>query len=337
MLSVSAPGGDLSQDENNDGNADGVLQQSRFDGAWAYYYLDGTSMASPHVAGAAAMLRALFPQATRQQIQSALESTALDQGDPGFDTEYGYGLIQIADAIAALAQYLPTPTITPTPTSTPSSTPILYPTSWLPLLWRSHQPPTPTPTPTATPIPTTCVEQVRNGDFEENSDWIFPHASNQAHYAWHIVHSGQRSVELGLEPNAANQAEPAARVDVNEATADWSRSDDGIHTIAYQSLTIPADIDTATLTFWHWLGTEDSDGDWQRLALISPRDYHVISEPMRTLVDNGHWRQVTSYVMPYRGQEILLYLHVYNDADGLNTRMFIDDVSLQICHTNSEP
>ncbi len=111
-LSVSAPGGDLNQDQDNDGNGDGVLQQSRYNGVWGYWYSDGTSMAAPHVAGAAAMLRALFPHATRQEIQSVLESTALDKGDPGFDMQYGYGVIQVADAITALGQLYPTPTPT---------------------------------------------------------------------------------------------------------------------------------------------------------------------------------------------------------------------------------
>ncbi len=111
-LSVSAPGGDMEQDENNDGNGDGVLQQSRYNGVWDYWYSDGTSMASPHVAGAAAMLRELFPQATRLDLQSALETTALDRGAPGFDTDYGYGIIQIADAVDALAQQYDTPTPT---------------------------------------------------------------------------------------------------------------------------------------------------------------------------------------------------------------------------------
>lgn len=347
-LSVSAPGGDMDNDDNDDGYSDGVLQQTfDDDGEWGYWFIDGTSMASPHVAGAAAMLRALYPLATRHEIQSALESTAFDLGNPGFDTDYGYGLIQIADAIDALAQHYPTPTITPTltptptptptATSTPSPTPTLYPTSWLPLLWKSYLPPTPTPTATPTSAPPTCIEQVRNGGFEENDAWIFPSTPIKAHYAWDIVHSGKKSVELGPQRGTDHQAEQPVKGGENDAQEAQSPGDSGIHTIAYQSLTIPADVDSATLTFWHWLGTEDSDGDWQRLALISSRNYHVIAEPMRELANNGYWRQNIFDVTPYRGQEMLLYLHVYNDADGLNTRMFIDDISLETCHENDRP
>ena len=258
-LSVSAPGGDLYKDENNDGYGDGVLQQANFDGLWGYYYVDGTSMASPHVAGAAAMLRALFPQASRHQIQSALETTALDRGAPGFDSYFGYGVIQIADAIDALGQQFPTPTSTmtatltptstPTPTisPTPTATPERLPEVWLPLLWRSYRPPTPTPTrtptstptptitPSATPVPTTCAELVSNGGFEENSAWIFPVTPNRARYTWKTVHSGQRSVELGMQPEAARLAGRATDGGIIGQANEWNPATDDIYAIAYQS------------------------------------------------------------------------------------------------------
>ncbi len=373
-LSVSAPGGDLTRDDNHDGYADGVLQQTFDDnGDWGYVFFEGTSMASPHVAGAAAMLRALFPQANRQQIQSALETTALDRGAPGFDTNYGYGVIQIADAISALDQQFatatPTLTATPTPTATltpsptptptisptPSPTPILYPEAWLPMLLHYYQPPTPTltptssptatptatvtpsPTPTATPIPTTCVELIHNGGFEENSDWVFLQTPNQAHYARGIVHSGERSIELGLRPGAVNQAERTANGGMINLADEWNSATEDVHSIVYQSLTIPSDIDTATLKFWHWLGTEDDDGDWQRLTLISPHDFHVIAEPLRKLAHHGEWRQETFDVTPYQGQDMLLYVNVTNDDDGQNTWMFIDDISLEACRVIDEP
>lgn len=63
----------------------------------------GTSMASPHVAGAAALLRALAPHASSVEIEDALRSTARDLGDPGYDILYGHGLIDVVAAARKLA------------------------------------------------------------------------------------------------------------------------------------------------------------------------------------------------------------------------------------------
>lgn len=101
-LSVVAPGGDTSQDVNNDGFVDGVLQETFDSGGWAYHFFQGTSMATPHVAGAAALIRSLAPAATSTEIRQALESTAVDLGPGGFDNQYGHGLIQILDALEYL-------------------------------------------------------------------------------------------------------------------------------------------------------------------------------------------------------------------------------------------
>ena len=57
---------------------------------------DGTSMASPHVAGIAALLIAsgrLGPNPTPMAVQQHLQATARDLGAPGFDSRYGYGLV----------------------------------------------------------------------------------------------------------------------------------------------------------------------------------------------------------------------------------------------------
>ena len=55
----------------------------------------GTSMASPHVAAAAAMLKYGFPDKTPEEIQQALKDTAVDLGDPGWDEAFGYGLVNL--------------------------------------------------------------------------------------------------------------------------------------------------------------------------------------------------------------------------------------------------
>lgn len=63
-----------------------------------YAYASGTSMACPHVSGAVALVQALRiasgkPKLTPDQMMSLVKSTAVDLGRPGYDEEYGYGLI----------------------------------------------------------------------------------------------------------------------------------------------------------------------------------------------------------------------------------------------------
>ncbi|HEX5755325.1 MAG TPA: S8 family serine peptidase [Arenimonas sp.] len=67
-----------------------------------YAYLDGTSMATPHVSGVAALVWSAKPTATAAEVRAAMTSTALDLGSAGRDTSFGYGLVQAFDAIDAL-------------------------------------------------------------------------------------------------------------------------------------------------------------------------------------------------------------------------------------------
>src|SRR5205807_35309 len=143
---ISAPGTNTRSASNTSDNA--------------YTIASGTSMATPHIAGAMALLWSAIPslqhqiQASRDALDNSavfISSTACgDAGPP--NNVYGWGRVNIA---AAVGTPPPTPTVsptpvssatpcgvtTPTPTPTASATPTVTPTT------------TPSATPTATPTP----------------------------------------------------------------------------------------------------------------------------------------------------------------------------------------
>lgn len=66
--------------------------------ASGYAAWDGTSMATPHVSGVAALVWSYYPSCTNVQIRNALNMTAEELGAAGRDNAYGHGLVQAADA-----------------------------------------------------------------------------------------------------------------------------------------------------------------------------------------------------------------------------------------------
>ncbi len=71
-----------------------------------YYFADGTSMATPHVAGVAGLVWSAGPALTASQVCGALLRTAVDLGTPGRDDIYGYGRL---NAEAAVRSVVPPP------------------------------------------------------------------------------------------------------------------------------------------------------------------------------------------------------------------------------------
>ena len=98
IVDIAAPGGDLSG-----GNADGILSTlnsgTTTPGSDSYAYYQGTSMATPHVAGLAALLYAVDGSITPAEVESILTSTA--RSFPVTCSGCGAGIIDAEAAVVA--------------------------------------------------------------------------------------------------------------------------------------------------------------------------------------------------------------------------------------------
>ncbi len=130
--------------------APGVGIYSTFPGG-TYAQFSGSSMAAAHVSGVAALLASLPQFDTPDKIRAALQSSATDLGDPGWDMYYGFGLVQAFTAMNYAPGGMPTPTPIPAPTDTPGPTPT-EPGGGLTILAAPQPMPTaPPPAPTNVP------------------------------------------------------------------------------------------------------------------------------------------------------------------------------------------
>ncbi|WP_327004212.1 S8 family serine peptidase [Dactylosporangium sp. NBC_01737] len=85
-----------------------------------YPTANGTSIATAVVSGAAALIRAKYPQLPAKDVIQRLISTADDAGPPGRDPDYGYGRLNLVKALTAdVAPVATNPLLAASPTATP--------------------------------------------------------------------------------------------------------------------------------------------------------------------------------------------------------------------------
>ncbi len=96
---------------NIDLMAPGALIWSARPGS-TFAFMSGTSMAAPHAAGVAALMLSVNPTLTPDQIKQVLQETAVDMGDAGYDSMYGYGQIDAGAALGEIPAGVAVPPVT---------------------------------------------------------------------------------------------------------------------------------------------------------------------------------------------------------------------------------
>lgn len=196
-----------------------------------------------------------------------------------------------------------TPTATPTPTSTPTTAPTATPTP------TSTPSTTPTPTPTATAV--ACRDLVGNGGFETEGGWVTPITECQAGRSNTVAHSGGWSMRAGPESWWPNKAS---------------------YSSAYQWIDVPAGVSSAVLRIWYYASSADWN-DSQYIILYNAAGQALTPWPLRLIpaVNAPRWQLLEYDVRAYAGQRLKLLVGCYNNGYGGLTRLFVDDVSLEVC------
>jgi len=108
-VDVAAPGGDATQNTNGDNLADGVMSTQGSDIStltYTYGLKQGTSMATPHIAGVAALMKSVYSNLTPAEFKRALRGDMIteDLGVAGRDDQFGHGLIDAHSAVLTAQQ-----------------------------------------------------------------------------------------------------------------------------------------------------------------------------------------------------------------------------------------
>lgn len=171
-----------------------------------------------------------------------------------------------------------------------------------------------------------------NGSFEAGGGWSMPVTPRTAGYSGEVAYDGLRSARVGI---------------VNDGNA-YSYSS------LRQEVTVPADAEVATLSFYRYPVSGESTpaareqvlaqgvvagpwpaapsniaaGDAQYVLVMRPNSSVILETLLWDLSNAQGWQHHSFDLAKYAGETVVIHFGVYNDGWGGQTGMYVDDVSL---------
>ena len=166
--------------------------------------------------------------------------------------------------------------------------------AWLPLVLRDHGGDGPQ-----------CVNLIQNGGFEADAAWLV-NPEDYPVYSSVQVHSGARSGIAGF------------------SGITWSS--------VRQDVTIPAGTHP-TLRFWLYpISDPEAANDWQYVTIWDEEGGIIERYNLELVASNAQaWRQGEFDLSDFAGERITLVIGAKNTSEHTLTRLYIDDVELEVC------
>lgn len=259
-----------------------------------YGWLSGTSMASPHVAGLAALIFSLNPQLTNAQVRRIIEENADDLGAAGWDPYFGHGRINGRKALAA---------VVPSPPD-----------------------PTPTPHPPLDAWPAGCRDLIADGDFEAGpGEWQMTGAwtvdatraysgTRAAHFVGGPAAAGVLTRTLTLTWGSRPVFDPAALAGVVWFAFRIENDDGGMGS-------------SPQMPFDDWLTVEFRTLDGKPIASLLRTGNSADTASSGLVWDRYYYRLQSGDLMPLAAiGTVSLVFTAANDADALRTDFWVDAV-----------
>jgi len=161
-------------------------------------------------------------------------------------------------------------------------------------------------TPSAQAVAPTCTNILVNSDMESNGGWIFGNTAVKGVYSSAQAYSASRSARLGIVSGSNLYSFSSMR----------------------QPVSVPAGDELRLRLYIYPLSQPHDNNDRQEIRVLNADGSTSLRQIWSAVSDGAAWQELSFDLSEFLGQDIQIYINVFNDGAGGITAMYVDDVQL---------